>query len=90
MPKSFISADYTAIIPANRNTVSISYKGENIRLTGFGFKSASEVNCHGIIICRQADINVSEYFTICPVIILFAHRQLNGFNSLVLQIDIHL
>lgn len=83
MPKSFISTNYIAFIPANRNTFGISYKGENIRLTGFGFKSASEVNCHGIIICRQADINVSEYFTICPVIILFAHRQLNGINSVI-------
>ena len=55
--KSLITADDTAIIAANRNTVSISYKGENIRLARFGCKSVPEVNEHAAISCRH-EINV--------------------------------
>ena len=90
MPKSFISADYTAIIPANRNTVSISYKGENICLTVYGVKSVPEVNIYSTVSCRLSDINVSEHFTICPVIILFAYCQQNLINTLMFQSNIRL
>ena len=90
MPKSFISTNYIAFIPANRNAVGISHKVENIRLARFGFKSASEVKCHGIIICRQVDSDVYGQLTVCPITILFAYRQLDFINSLTFQIDSHL
>ena len=77
----FISSDYTTIISAHRNTVGISHKGENIRLARLGFKSASEVNCHGIIFCRQIDRNVLNQLAVSSVIIFLLTVSLTALIS---------